>query len=74
MQGFDWHSDPIARKTPITPSYRNTQNVRRFFRSQCGPDFKFDRPFMEWVKSNIGRTMGDAANEWLKRKRSRAGS
>ena len=43
---FDWHSDPITRETPITRSYRNTQNVRRFFKAQCGAGFKFDRTFM----------------------------
>ncbi len=37
VTGFDWHGGPISRKTPITASYRNTQNVRRFFQSQCGP-------------------------------------
>jgi len=66
---FDWHSDPITRKTPIAASYRNTQNVRRFFRSQCGAYFKFDRPFMAWLKSHVPKTMGDAVDEWKKRER-----
>jgi hypothetical protein len=52
---FDWYSDPITRKTPITASYRNTQNVRRFFQSQCGAYFKFDRPFMEQCPKDHGR-------------------
>ncbi len=68
MGGFDWHSAAIERTTPITPDYRNTQNVRRFFRAACGPDFKFDRNFMAWMKAAAGKTMGDAADEWLKRK------
>jgi len=74
MKAFDWHADPITRATPITRSYRNTQNARRFFRSQCGADFKFDRPFMAWLKDGAPKTMGDAADEWLRRaaaKRSR---
>ncbi|WP_245520944.1 MULTISPECIES: DUF6434 domain-containing protein [unclassified Mesorhizobium] len=29
MKAFDWHADPILRATPITKSYRNTQNARR---------------------------------------------
>ena len=66
MKPFDWHRDRIANDTPITASYRNTQNVRRFFRSQCGADFKFDRPFMAWLKKTSDKTMGDAADEWLK--------
>jgi hypothetical protein len=27
---FDWHGGAITRATPVTPSYRSTQNVRRF--------------------------------------------
>jgi len=66
---FDWHSDPITRKTPIAASYRNTQNVRRFFSSQCGAYFKFDRPFLAWPKSHVPKTTGDAVDEWKKRER-----
>jgi hypothetical protein len=66
---FDWHKDPITRKTQVTASYRNTQNVRRFFRAQCGPDFTFDRPFMAWLKDDGAKTMGAAADEWTRRKR-----
>ena len=67
MKAFDWHSDPITRKTPITADYRNTQNVRRFFTKECGDDFKFDRAFMAWLKNAKNQTMGDAAKEWLRR-------
>jgi len=51
---------------PITTTYRNTQNVRRFFRKECGDHFKFDRAFMAWMKSADGKTMGDAVKEWLR--------
>lgn len=64
---FDWHSDPITRATPINAHYRNTQNVRRFFKSECGDAFKFDRQFMAWLKDGTEKTMGDAADEWLRR-------
>jgi hypothetical protein len=67
MRPFDWHRDPITRNTPVTARYRNTQNVRRFFQSQCGPNFTFDRPFMAWLKNATPKTMGDAVDEWLKR-------
>ena len=67
MKEFDWHADPITRKTPITSSYRNTQNVRRFFRSHCGIAFKFDRAFIAWLKSGAPQTMGDAVDEWKRR-------
>jgi hypothetical protein len=67
MAAFDWHSDKITRETAITRSYRNTQNVRRFFRAECGEGFKFDRPFMAWLKSETPKTMGEAADEWHRR-------
>jgi len=67
---FDWHADPISRTTPVTSTYRNTQNVRRFLRSQCGASFRFDRTFMQWIKDGAGKTMGDVADEWLRRKSS----
>jgi hypothetical protein len=55
VKTFDWHSDPIARDTPITKAYRNTQNVRRFFKAECGDHFKFDRAFMAWLKNGKKR-------------------
>lgn len=64
---FDWHSDPITRDTPLDRTYRNTQNVRRFLKDECGDGFKFDRPFMAWIKSGAPCTMGDVADEWLRR-------
>jgi hypothetical protein len=69
MKTFDWHGDPITRQTSITKTYRNPQNVRRFFKAQCGDHFKFDRAFMAWLKSRRNKTMGDAVKEWLRRER-----
>ncbi|HML11741.1 MAG TPA: DUF6434 domain-containing protein [Xanthobacteraceae bacterium] len=67
MSKFDWHSDQIRSTTLITSSYRNTQNARRFFKSQCGSHFKFDRSFMAWLKDGTPKTMGDAVKEWKRR-------
>jgi hypothetical protein len=67
MTAFDWHSDPLSRETPVTETYRNTQNVRRFLESQCGEQFKFDRPFMQWINDGSEKTLGDVADEWLRR-------
>jgi Domain of unknown function (DUF6434) len=67
MPSFDWHGAKITRATPIDASYRNTQNVRRFFRTECGQHFRFDRSFMAWLQEGAKRTMGDAADEWLRR-------
>lgn len=67
MAVFDWHADPIDRKTEVTATYRNTQNVRRFLTAECGDGFKFDRSFMAWIKDETGKTMGDVADEWKRR-------
>lgn len=67
MAGFDWHSDSINRETPVTENYKSTQNVRRFMTSLCGEGFKFDRPFMLWIRDGNPKTMGDVADEWIKR-------
>ncbi|KAF2407597.1 DUF6434 domain-containing protein [Pseudomonas antarctica] len=64
---FDWHSDPITRATPVTPHYKNTQNVRRFMLKHCGPAFTFDRPFMAWIRNDIPKTLGDMVDEWQRR-------
>ncbi|WP_228010812.1 DUF6434 domain-containing protein, partial [Vibrio sp. OPT20] len=44
-----------------------TQNVRRYFKSKLGEEFKFDRDFMQWMNNATGLTMGDALQEWAKR-------
>lgn len=69
MGGFDWHGGRITRATPVTETYRHTPNVRRFLRAACGADFKFDRPFMRWIKDGTDKTMGQVADEWLRRRR-----
>ena len=57
---FNWHSEPLSRQTQITDSYKNSQNVRRFFQAEVGPHFKFNRAFMAWMKENVGKTLEDA--------------
>ena len=69
MGDFDWHADLITRETPVTRNYRNTQNVRRFLKDECGENFKFDRSFMRWVKNGAEKSMGDVVDEWLRRNR-----
>ncbi len=61
---FDWHKALITEKTVITDNYRNTENVRSFFRDKLGKQFKFNVRFMDWMKSNIGKTMADAIIQW----------
>jgi hypothetical protein len=62
--GFDWHGGALSGATVITPDYRNTQNVRRFFIGEIGKHFSFNIAFMAWIKANSGKTLRDAAEEW----------
>ena len=64
---FYWHGGSISRETEVDQSYKNTQNVRRFLVSQCGPNFKFDRDFIAWIRNGVNKNMGDVADEWLRR-------
>lgn len=57
---FDWHGGEISRATEIDADYRNTQNVRRFLQHACGPDFKFDREFMVWIRNGHAKNMGES--------------
>lgn len=66
-RAFDWHSAPLTRATPVNADYKNTQNVRRFMRAQCGESFKFDRDFMAWIRNDIAKTLGDVVEEWQRR-------
>ena len=65
---FDWHGSLITRTTAVDEAYKNTQNVRRFMTAQCGSDFNFDRDFMAWIRNGIPKSMGDVADEWLRRR------
>jgi hypothetical protein len=67
MENFNWHSDTITVSTMVTATYKNTQNVRRFLKSECGEAFVFDRDFMRWIKDGAEKTMGDVADEWRRR-------
>ncbi|MFK7868672.1 MAG: DUF6434 domain-containing protein [Roseobacter sp.] len=61
---FDWHSAPLTPDTVITESYKNSQNVRRFFKSQVGDGFKFNIPFMDWMRQNTGKTLAEAVEAY----------
>ncbi|MEP4194649.1 MAG: DUF6434 domain-containing protein [Aliishimia sp.] len=65
---FDWHSEELRPETVLTDSYKNTQNVRRFFKAHAGEQFKFTIGFMDWIKANTGKTLGDAVDEYHRRK------
>ncbi len=57
---FDWHGADLSAETVIDDNYRNTQNVRRFFKAEVGSGFRFNIAFMDWMRTNAGKTLGDA--------------
>lgn len=61
---FDWNTESLALNTIITDNYINSENVRCFFKKNLGQKFKFNVKFMNWMKTSVGKTLGDAINQW----------
>jgi len=61
---FDWKKEVLSLETEITDNYKSTENVRKFFQNEIGENFKFNVKFMNWMKSNCGKTLKDAIAEW----------
>ena len=61
---FDWKTESLDYDTVITDNYKNTENVREFFKQSIGCNFKFNVEFMNWMKSNYEKTLGDAVEKW----------
>ncbi|BAY85917.1 hypothetical protein NIES267_54230 [Calothrix parasitica NIES-267] len=61
---FDWKNEPLTADTVITDNYKNNSNVRQFFLQQVGAKFSFSIDLMQWMKDNVGKTLGDAVVEW----------
>ncbi len=62
---FNWNTEKLTVATEITDNYKNTENVRVFFRSKIGEKFKFNVRFMDWMKTAEGKTLGDAIEQWI---------
>jgi len=62
---FDWNIERLGVETLITDNYKNTQNVRAFFQNKIGNHFKFNVAFINWMKANQGKTLGDAIDKWI---------
>jgi len=61
---FDWNKEELFPHTIITDNYKNTENVRTFFKKQIGEYFHFSVDFMNWMKTNEGKLLSDAISEW----------
>ena len=64
QSSFNWARAELQPDTMITDSYRNGPNVRRFFSEHIGPRFRFNIAFMQWMKTNVGKTLADAVDAW----------
>ena len=61
---FDWKNSELNFDTKLTDNYKNTENVRAFMTLHIGPHFRFNTQFMIWAKTNAGKTLADAIDEW----------
>lgn len=59
-------NQPIMLNARIPENYKNDQRHRAFFKSLIGERYKFNVIFMNWMKSNSGKTYQDAVDEWLR--------
>ncbi len=62
---YDWNTEKLSTETEITDNYKNTENVRAFFKNHIGDKFRFNVKFMNWMKSAQGRTLGEAIEQWI---------
>jgi len=56
----------ISLEKQILENYKNDKFHREFFKSVIGKRFKFNVPFMNWMKSNSNKTYQQAVDEWLR--------
>ena len=57
-------NSPLSLDAKIPEGYKNDERHRAFFKSEIGEHFKFNVPFMNWMKENSGRTYKEAIAEW----------
>lgn len=61
---FDWNNSELYLNTKLTDNYKNSENVRTFMTLQIGSHFRFNTEFMNWAKSNTGKSLREAIEEW----------
>ncbi len=57
-------NSPLSLDASIPEGYKNDARHQAFFKSEIGEHFKFNVPFMNWMKENSGRTYKEAIAEW----------
>ncbi len=58
--------EEVTLNSVIPINYRNDEMHRRFFKKEIGARFKFNTPFMHWMKVNVGQTYAEAVKEWMR--------
>ncbi|MEM1406722.1 MAG: DUF6434 domain-containing protein [Bacteroidota bacterium] len=66
---FNWAKSQLTLETKITDNVSFGPNFRNFIKGQIGNKFYCHSDFMDWVKSNTGKTLGDAVEKWLELER-----
>ncbi len=65
LSSFNWSKSQLTLETVITDNISFGPNFRRFMAGQIGNKFQCHSDFMDWVKSNEGKTLEDAVLKWL---------
>lgn len=61
---FNWAKAPLTLETVLTDDVTFGKNFRGFMQAQIGSKFVCHSDFMDWVKTNEGKTLADAINAW----------
>lgn len=61
---FNWAKSKLTLETKITDNISFGPNFRRFMKGQIGNTFSCNSDFMDWVKSNEGKTLIDAIRKY----------
>ena len=61
---FNWSKAVLTPDTKITDNITFGPNLRGFLKSQIGAKFSCHSDFMDWVKTNSGKTLADAVDIW----------
>ncbi len=57
-------NSPISLEAKIPQGYKNDEAHRAFFKSVIGDHFKFNVPFMNWMKGHSGESYEMAVSQW----------
>ena len=61
---FNWARAELTLETRITDNLSFGPNFRKFMTREIGPKFTCHSDFMDWVRSNVGKTLQEAISAW----------